>query len=761
MFRRNFSHSAIENVVCYARMSLDSQNPASPEQQQGMIRSRMRSCGFNWKILDMYRDDGETGRLVRNRPGFLRMLSDIKLGRIKIEAILVDTIERFGRMEDLDKFRRDLHLKHHVAVLCADRNFADPFSADGRIASAFENVRAAEDSRIKGHTVLRGKYHAIDMKYWPGGPVPFGLKLELVTIDKRGGREWKHHRLVPDPETFQIMVRQFMQSLENPTWGQTRLAKWLNAQPDIPDKFKPFLADTVGKRLRNPIYCGELVWDQNATGIIDDVRVLERNNEEDVIRVPDFCEPIVPREVFDQVQAYHRARTRDRENPDCSRGPGSGVNYRYPLTGLVRCGHCNASMVPNSSSTYKAKSGEERNYCSYVCPNSHAGSCRNRKRIKEDWLRSQIIGKLRERLFPDGLDGIESLEILCKEVQRLVDQSRRTQRDQADSLAPILEAERKQLAIKIQGWSESLAKPGLNECLRVEIEGLYGTALSRTKEIDLALERERADNRCIQESISKDRILASLERLHEVLAGDCANLTNLELSTHIDRIDCFEDGRVVSRTCKLGSVPMAIQWFQNESDILDAAFSRDHQEGYQTTPRRRARMQIDGSGTMDEAMRSRLDMATDPERFAGLPKAWFWVDEYRLPEPTFWAKENAQVVLRRYQEVAEATGKKPSQNKLAKEFDVSRPTITHALDLATNGLSEAPVSHRKGPGTKVKGNAELEAEIERLHDEGYQNKVIAKQLGISRSTVTNALDRIYERRGTLRPDGRKTRHEKR
>lgn len=139
---------------------------------------------------------------------------------------------------------------------------------------------------------------------------------------------------------------------------------------------------------------------------------------------------------------------------------------------------------------------------------------------------------------------------------------------------------------------------------------------------------------------------------------------------------------------------------------------------------------------------------------------WFWIAEYQLPERACWAKENAQVVLRRYQEEAEATGKNPSLSKLSKEFGVSRPTITHALGIANNGVSEAPISHRNGPGTKVKGNAELGAEIERLHDEGCLNKEIAEQLGISRSTVTNALDRIYERRGIPRPDGRKTRHEK-
>jgi hypothetical protein len=38
------------------------------------------------------------------------------------------------------------------------------------------------------------------------------------------------------------------------------------------------------------------------------------------------------------------------------------------------------------------------------------------------------------------------------------------------------------------------------------------------------------------------------------LARNNPTLGNLELSMHIDRIDCYDDGKVVLRTCKLGAV---------------------------------------------------------------------------------------------------------------------------------------------------------------------------------------------------------------
>ena len=59
-------------------------------------------------------------------------------------------------------------------------------------------------------------------------------------------------------------------------------------------------------------------------------------------------------------------------------------------------------MVPSSSTPYVAKDGAERRYTSYVCPGYLGGHCENGTRVSEEWVRSVVIGKLRERLFPES-----------------------------------------------------------------------------------------------------------------------------------------------------------------------------------------------------------------------------------------------------------------------------------------------------------------------------------------------------------------------
>lgn len=368
---RPFKPMEQRNVVLYTRMSSDQQNKRSPAQQEEMVREILKRMNYPWTIIQVYSDKAKSGRRLRNRPDYNKMLSELKAKVVPAKFVLVDTIERFGRVDNLEAIRRDLYHRYGVVVLSADRYFDDPNSPQGRATTMMESFRAAEDSRIKRHNVIRGKRDAILQGYWPGGPVPFGLRLNVVATETRGGREIRHHSLVHHEVKAAIVKSVFAKSLRNPSMGQEKLARWLNGRADISDDLKPFHPDTVGRWLKNPIYHGELFWEEFTTGIVDDLRILERNPDDEVLRVPDFCEPIVKKWQFEEVAAFRNKR---RTNGNCSKDRnGIGMTYSYMLTGLVRCGHCNCSMVPNGTGAYQTKTGEERRYTGYMCPKSRSG----------------------------------------------------------------------------------------------------------------------------------------------------------------------------------------------------------------------------------------------------------------------------------------------------------------------------------------------------------------------------------------------------
>ena len=253
----------------------------------------------------------------------------------------------------------------------------------------------------------------------------------------------------------------FEKSAAKPSWGQERLTSWLNQRDDIPGHLKPFHASTVGRWLRSPIYRGILVWSEYSQGVIDDRRVLEKNEEKHIIRVEGFCKPIAPVELLQQVDANLLLRKKlGRTSEKCSdtSKPKRGICYKYPFTGLVRCGHCGASMVANSSAPYKTKSGETRIYCAYMCPNSRTGACRNSKRIKENWLRATIIGKIMERLAPDD----SSMAKLFEEARKMVAEMREQSSGNSGTFLHRMNAELEQLEANVRGWAVTLAKTDIH-----------------------------------------------------------------------------------------------------------------------------------------------------------------------------------------------------------------------------------------------------------------------------------------------------------
>ena len=410
MLKRTFDPKLSFRAVIYARMSSDKQNPRSPQQQVDEIKRRLQVLGYRWVIVTIYIDVAVSGRFLRKRKSFQKMLRDLKTRTVVADLILVDSLERLGRVDELPSIRKDLFERHGILVLTADTGFSDPHTPQGRALGMVESMRATEDGRIKAHNVSRGKRDAAELKHWPGGPPPFGYMLQSVMALVKGREEVDHRLLVPDPATRWIIELLF-ESAERTAHGSTRLARAINANPRIPEEYKPFQPETIAFWLGSEIYFGTLVWGQNSTGIVDDTRVVERNAEAEVLRVPDFCEPLVTRERWNNVRAVRlirseralAARRRKQEaNGKLLDAPAPGLTLNYLLSGLLFCGACGLRMTASSSSLYVAKDGTERRYVSYVCPGFLAHHCQNGTRVSESWLREVVIGKLCERLFPES-----------------------------------------------------------------------------------------------------------------------------------------------------------------------------------------------------------------------------------------------------------------------------------------------------------------------------------------------------------------------
>jgi DNA invertase Pin-like site-specific DNA recombinase len=741
MLERTYNPTRPYHYALYGRMSDPKQNRRSPDQQFNTISETIARCGYPWVCVSTYRDDGISGRYIRKRPGLQQMLLDIEIGRLTIDLIAVDTLERLGRADEIAELRRKLFVEYGILVVAADNHFADPTGVVGKAVGLVENIRSTEDGRIKSHNVVRGKKDAARLKRWPGGPAPFGFRLKPVVNEAASPPE-VHNVLEPEPRAAAALALAFARAAETGE-GDLRLAQWWNASLEIPEDMKPISPFTMGYRLENPIAIGTLRWGKNRTGVVNDTRVVEANPDGAEL-IPDFCPALVSVELYDRVQQQRRARgeqiRRSRKQTVAKKDvPGKliapqarGLTLKYLLTGLVRCGGCNASMRPVPSGRH-SKAG--RRYVYYVCPRHYDGACTNDRHVPEDRLREAVTARLRARLFPPPGQAGQAPSWL-PELVELVRQEQQRSCDYEPGRAAAEQEELRQLGQQLEGWTQTLSNPQLAAVVRMDIETRYAESKGRQQFLLRSAAARQASEGHLERALSPAAVVAELHRLSEVLASYNPTLGNLELSRHIDVITCHPDGRVELRGTFVGLFAGAAELLsRDQRPPAESPSSADGSGFAPVTPRRRGRLRVP---TLSAAGREPgdVDTALDPERFGGLPEPFFWQAAFVLPETQSWAEANAE-------EVARLRASGMTMEALAQHLGKTVPTIRNALrharakDPSLNGLPTKQPRRRW-----AEDHAD---EVLRLKQQGMSTPAIARQLGKSEPTIRAALKHAERR----------------
>ena len=739
MIKSTFSFDIPHRYVIYARMSDETQNARSPEQQVDTIQTQLSRCGWPWTQLALYIDRGVSGRRTHTRPQFQKMLNDIRSGRVKADVLLVDTAERFSRADEALELRRELE-RSGVIMLTADTGFSDPTTSAGQLYSMIECWRAGEENRVKSHNVLRGKRDSVRQKQWPGGPPPLGYKLKSVTETIDGVVKVLHSILIPDPETQWIVQRMFHIALTE-GWGMGRIARRLNEDPSIPAKFKPFNLATVGRQLVNRIYIGEMVWERLHCDIRNDARIVERTDEADWTIVPDFCEPIIDRQSFDHVQMVRKDRAAkiqaNKETASAGkRACGTGIALKYLLSGLVVCSECGRAMNINVTKAYLTKDGESKTYPAYMCAGRLSGTCENALRVPEPWLRETVVGLIRLRLFGiaqtetilslDG-DAIARSAWYTEIVPKVQAESLRITRSQPDE-RKLKRARAVEIATQQSGRMKSLLDPELNPELRQELQVDYTAAKQELKAIEEDIRSSEAQLREVNQVVDPVQIATTLNSLADVMASQNISAANLILAKHIDVIECAKDGLVSVHTCKLGALSDCIGLIQqNPAEVT--RLPNDRGGVYPATARKRTRRQVEGDVAEDRTIDALNHTVLSPVRFAGLGPEWFWIDTFNVPENRCWSEEHAL-------EVAQfRIANRASQSAVASHFGVSAPTVRKALLIAKDLGIDATDGAMK---------------LDRKPDWAQANAVaVARFVDERRTTIRNAADHFQKSEPTI------------
>ncbi len=340
-------------TFAYARLSTEDggyNNSNSIEMQIELLRDYINGK-TDFCIVEEYIDNGFTGTNF-NRPGFKRMIEDIKAKRIN--TIVVKDLSRFGRNNiETEEYLGSIFPFLKVRFL-AINDFIDSFentSNNSFLTSSVKNIvneMYAKDISKKVNAVFDTKRKNGD---YINGIAPYGYKKSQENKNK----------LIVDEEVADVVRLIFQMRKEGQ--GYVTIARYLNDNGVLtPNNYcvskglKKKLSSgiwqdlTVKNITNNEMYIGNMVQGKTQNNIRTNGKIVK--NKEWCI-VPNTHEAIIDKETFEIVKVLN-AETRIKTLSNY-RDNTEGVESF--LKGKIICGVCGGTMVlsreVNKKKTYE------------------------------------------------------------------------------------------------------------------------------------------------------------------------------------------------------------------------------------------------------------------------------------------------------------------------------------------------------------------------------------------------------------------------
>ena len=371
-------------AAIYARFSTDRQDVRSLEDQRH--RCERRAADRGWSVVAVFTDAAMSGATL-NRSGLQELLASAR--RREFEVVLVDDLSRLSR--DLGDtwtllFRDLAGFGVQLLDVTSGLNSADPSAKLAFGASALVNEMQRESVRSQTRRGLVGLARA---GYHTGGRI-YGYAALPENPPKDPANV--HSVLVINAAEAKVVRRIFRDF--NAGTSAHRVALRLNAEGIAAPydgaayrkrQGRGWSQVTVANLLRNRRYIGEVVFNRRRfvrTG--NGTRTL-LNPESEWITIQRPELRIVGEAVFEKAQAQRVVRKRP--------GKPRERQYRSPVSGLLTCGRCGASMA---LSGLVRKAG--RTYRSYACAANRSRGpsvCDNGRSIGETKIIQAIAQTIR------------------------------------------------------------------------------------------------------------------------------------------------------------------------------------------------------------------------------------------------------------------------------------------------------------------------------------------------------------------------------
>ena len=323
----------------YIRLSVEDNGSHgdSLETQQQIMEAHLALCP-DIEVVEVYIDNGVSGQTFE-RPSFQRLLADVEAG--KINCVAVKDLSRLGRSAiDSGYYVEKYFPLHGVRFLAINDQYdsEDENNGTGQITLPLKNLMNEAYALDISRKVRAQQHQAMRAGEFIGSRPPYGYRKDPANC----------HRLLVNTDTAPVVRQIFRWAADG--LALNRIVKRLNETGVLTPSH--YLASiglisnqkligsgkwqtrTVNKILTDAVYTGDMVQGKS--------RSVKRKQTptvpEDWIVVKGTHEPLISRELFEQVQAIRvQAAAKYTQNEKIPYSPNI-------FRGRIFCGHCGKSL---------------------------------------------------------------------------------------------------------------------------------------------------------------------------------------------------------------------------------------------------------------------------------------------------------------------------------------------------------------------------------------------------------------------------------
>ena len=309
-------------VAAYCRVSTENEEQASSYETQISHYTSYIKNRPNWKLAGIFADDGISGTNTKNREGFNKMIDDCMAG--KIDMIITKSISRFARNTlDCLKYIRMLKDKN-IAVFFEKENI-NSMDSKGEVMLTIMASLAQQESQSLSQNVKMG----IQYRYQQG-------EVRVNCSRFLGYTKDENKKLVIVPEEAEVVKRIYREYLEGNS--MLKIKRGLEADGILNGAGnKIWHTSNISKILRNEKYIGDALLQKTYTIDFLTKKRVKNNGLIPQYYVENNHEPIIPKDIYMQVQEELSKRRSPYTSPS---GNKRTYSSNHCFANIVICGTC-------------------------------------------------------------------------------------------------------------------------------------------------------------------------------------------------------------------------------------------------------------------------------------------------------------------------------------------------------------------------------------------------------------------------------------